>query len=147
MNLNRVPTVDNLLKRNIGVSDLSCQLCNSSDESVYHSFIACYIASLVWNGISVWCKIPPIFAFSTQDLFSIYSGLGVSEKKKEIIQGVIMVACWSIWRARNSLRFSNSPVKIEGILSEIKTLSFLWYSSRSKCKRVEWKDWISFVNM
>ncbi|KAM0055033.1 putative RNA recognition motif domain, nucleotide-binding alpha-beta plait domain superfamily [Helianthus debilis subsp. tardiflorus] len=55
---------------------------NSNDESVYHSFIACYIASSVWNGISVWCKIPPIFAFTIQDLFSIYSGLGVSEKKK-----------------------------------------------------------------
>ncbi|KAJ0535995.1 hypothetical protein HanIR_Chr09g0436691 [Helianthus annuus] len=58
-----------------------------------------------------------------------------------------MVACWSIWRARNLLRFSNIPVKIDGILSEIKALSFLWYSSRSKCKKVEWKDWISFVNM
>ncbi|KAJ0536571.1 hypothetical protein HanIR_Chr09g0443091 [Helianthus annuus] len=58
-----------------------------------------------------------------------------------------MIACWSIWQARNNLVFSSSPVKIESIMSEIKALGFLWFSNRSKCKGIGWGDWSSSVNM
>ncbi|MFS8004919.1 hypothetical protein Hanom_Chr13g01231361 [Helianthus anomalus] len=57
-----------------------------------------------------------------------------------------MIVCWSIWRARNKLKFSNTPVKIDSILSEVKAIGFLWYSNRSKCRDLECGEWCSFVN-
>ncbi|XP_022042267.1 uncharacterized protein LOC110944931 [Helianthus annuus] len=147
MEMNKVPTAEALKKRNIGIGDSSCPLCNAEEEMTDHLFIACYIASTVWNGVSSWCKIPIIFAFSLQDLLTFFKDLVVSEKKKEAIHGIIMIACWSMWRARNNAKFSNSPVRIESIISEIKALGFLWFSIRSKYKGLEWKDWSSFVNM
>ncbi|KAJ0928072.1 putative reverse transcriptase zinc-binding domain-containing protein [Helianthus annuus] len=82
LGLNRVPTSEALLHRNIEVSDPSCLLCGSETESADHLFLACYVASMVWNGVSSWCKITQIFAFSFQDLFSIHNNLMVSEKKR-----------------------------------------------------------------
>ncbi|XP_035846003.1 uncharacterized protein LOC110941011 isoform X1 [Helianthus annuus] len=114
LEMNKVPTAEALMYRNIEVNDPSYPLCSPEIETADHLFIACFIASTVWNGVSTtWCKIPQIFAFSLQDLLSIYSDLAVSEKKKEAVQGIIMVSCWSLWRARNKFKFSNVPVKIE----------------------------------
>ncbi|MFS8011332.1 putative reverse transcriptase zinc-binding domain-containing protein [Helianthus anomalus] len=147
MEMNKLPTGEGLRKRNIAIDDIACPMCNSEEETVDHVFIACRVAAIIWSEISSWCKIPNIFAFSTKDLLCLHSTLRVSERKKVAVQGIIMVACWSLWRARNNSKYSNAPVKIDGILSDIKALSHFWFSYRSKYKEVEWKDWVSFVNM
>ncbi|KAJ0801471.1 putative reverse transcriptase zinc-binding domain-containing protein [Helianthus annuus] len=147
MEMDKVPTAKALVRRNIGISTSLCPMCNSEEETVDHVFNTCIIAANVWNGVSVWCKIPNIFAFYLKDLLHIFKDLDVSEKKKEVVQGIILIGCWSLWRARNNAKFSNTPIRIENILSEIKALGFLWFSYRSKHKGLEWRDWLSFVNM
>ncbi|XP_021985885.1 uncharacterized protein LOC110882104 [Helianthus annuus] len=147
MELNKIPSADALKKRNVVIVDSTCPLCSSEEESVDHLFLACFVASNVWNGVSSWCNIPNIFAFSLHDLLSIHSNIGMSERKKEAVKGIIIIACWSIWRARNNLKFSSSSARIEDNISEIKVLSFLWYSNRTKHRDLDWKDWCSFVNM
>ncbi|XP_022030829.1 uncharacterized protein LOC110931756 [Helianthus annuus] len=132
--MDRIPTAEALKKRNVQVSDSSCMLCNSAEETTEHIFIACQAATIVWNGISTWCKIPNIFAFSIKDLLGIHKEIRGSEKKKDAIQGIKSIVCWSLWRARNNAKFSNIPVRIENILSEVKALGFLYFSSRSKHK-------------
>ncbi|XP_022020207.1 uncharacterized protein LOC110920297 [Helianthus annuus] len=147
MEMDRIPTRDALRKRNIIIEDSLCPLCRSEEENTEHIFTSCFIASTVWNGINSWCKIPSILAFSTRDLLDFHTVLSGSERKKEAVQGIIIISCWCLWRARNNVGFSNSPIKIENILSEVKALGFLWFSLRSKHKGIEWKDWCSFVNM
>ncbi|KAJ0532539.1 putative reverse transcriptase zinc-binding domain-containing protein [Helianthus annuus] len=93
MELNRIPTREVLKKRNIQVGDSLCPFCGSDEESTDHLFIACYVASNVWNGISGWCRIPNIFAFSIKDLLDLHKTLGASEKKKEAVQGRVRIAC------------------------------------------------------
>ncbi|KAJ0450600.1 putative reverse transcriptase zinc-binding domain-containing protein [Helianthus annuus] len=145
--MDKIPTVEALRKRNINIGDPICPLCNSEEETSDHVFNACFVAANVWNGINSWCKISNIFAFSIKDLLTLYKDINGSEKKKEAVQGIILIGMWSIWHARNSVKFSNAFVRIDSIISEIKALSFLWYSCRSKHKGVVWKDWVSFVNM
>ncbi|XP_022041313.1 uncharacterized protein LOC110943890 [Helianthus annuus] len=140
LEMNKVLTAEALRKRNVGIRDTTCPLCHSEDESADHLFIGCFIASTVWSGVSSWCNIPNIFALSIRDLLSFYKDLGLSEKKRDAVQGIIMITCWSVWRARNNVKFSNSSVRIESIISEIKTLSFLWFSNRSRYKGLDWKD-------
>ncbi|XP_021991152.1 uncharacterized protein LOC110887900 [Helianthus annuus] len=147
MEMDRVPTAEALKKRNVGIGDSICPMCNSEEETVEHVFSACFIASNVWNGISSWVKIPNIYAFSLKVLHTFYKDLNLSEKKKDAMQGILMIVCGSLWRARNNAKFSNSPIRIDSILSEIKALGFLWFSNRSKHKGLEWREWTSFVNM
>ncbi|KAJ0896378.1 putative reverse transcriptase zinc-binding domain-containing protein [Helianthus annuus] len=145
--LDSIATGEALRKRNIQVADSLCRSCGSDEETVDHFFIGCFVATNVWNGISTWCSIPNIFAFSIKDLLEFHSNIPGSVKKKIAVQGIIRIACWSIWRARNNLVFSNKPVRIDGITSETKASSFLWWSNRSKYKGMEWRDWYAFVNM
>ncbi|KAJ0548809.1 putative reverse transcriptase zinc-binding domain-containing protein [Helianthus annuus] len=145
--MDKIPTAEALRKRNINIGDSVCPLCNSEEETVEHVFNACFIAANVWNGISSWCKISNFFAFSIKDLFTFYKDVNGSEKKREAVHGIILIGCWCLWRARNSVRFSSATVRIDSIISEIKSIGYLWFASRSKYKGVEWKDWVSFVNM
>ncbi|KAM0008212.1 putative reverse transcriptase zinc-binding domain-containing protein [Helianthus debilis subsp. tardiflorus] len=145
--MDRIPTGEALRKKNVHFGEVTCRLCNCAGETSEHVFIGCYVASNVWNGISKWCKIPNIFAFSLKDLFGVHMDLRASEKKKDAVQGIMIIACWSLWRARNNLIFSNCPIKIASILSEIKVLGFLWFFNRSKYKGIGWEEWCSFVNM
>ncbi|KAJ0509917.1 putative reverse transcriptase zinc-binding domain-containing protein [Helianthus annuus] len=142
-----IPTAKGLKRRNIQTTEEACLLCNENDESAVHIFTACHVATVVWEGISKWCKIPNIIAFSVKDILGIHKEVTGSERKKEALQGILSIVCWSIWRARSSSKFANTPVRIKNIMSEVKSLGFLWFSSRSKHKEAEWKEWCSFVNM
>ncbi|XP_022003080.1 uncharacterized protein LOC110900500 [Helianthus annuus] len=124
MEMDKVPSAEALIRRNIGVHSTLCPTCNSEEETVDHMFDTCIIAANVWNGVRVWCKIPNIYAFYLKDLLSIFKDLDATEKKKEAVQGIILIRCWSLWRARNNAKFSNTPIRIENILSEIKALGF-----------------------
>ncbi|XP_021997684.1 uncharacterized protein LOC110894726 [Helianthus annuus] len=120
---------------------MDCILCGEAIESVDHLFSACKMAALVWNKLSEWAKIPPIFAFSFRDLVSIHNGDGVVRKAKDIVRGLIMVVYWCIWKAKNANFFSNGKGCSEEIFGEVKALGFLWLKCRSKHKNIVWRDW------
>ncbi|KAJ0897860.1 putative RNA-directed DNA polymerase [Helianthus annuus] len=145
--MEKIPSKVALRKRNILQGEPICMLCSSADETAENLYTACYVSAIVWNMVSEWCRIPGIYAFSIKDLLCFHKDLSASVKKKEAVQGLIIITCWSLWRARNKLIFSNTPVKIDGIISEIKSLGFLWFSNRSKYKGISWEEWVSFVNM
>ncbi|MFS8028122.1 hypothetical protein Hanom_Chr16g01506751 [Helianthus anomalus] len=117
------------------------------DETVDHIFISCGFTSTIWALVSLWCKIPDIFAFSIKDLLELHEDIGITGRKKAVIQGIIRIGCWCIWKARNDYKFNNKEIKVEGIMRDIKTLGFFWFNSRSKGSVVSWDDWRSFVNM
>ncbi|KAJ0743518.1 putative reverse transcriptase zinc-binding domain-containing protein [Helianthus annuus] len=50
-NLNRIATMDELLKRIVLVGLNVCSLCLNATDSVDHIFTACYILAIVWNHI------------------------------------------------------------------------------------------------
>ncbi|XP_022031703.2 uncharacterized protein LOC110932755 [Helianthus annuus] len=70
--LNRIPTADALRRRGIVVGDEACPLCKLEIESVEHLFTSCVTAVVLWQNISRWCRIPPIFAFLFKDLLEIH---------------------------------------------------------------------------
>ncbi|XP_022019673.1 uncharacterized protein LOC110919721 [Helianthus annuus] len=145
--LNRIPTVEALSKRNVHVQDSHCGFCIDGEDNVDHLFIQCLAANSVWNAISGWCRIPPIFAFSFQDLMETHLHSGLKEPEKSILQGLVIIACWSIWKARNDARFRSTQVRIERIISEVKSVGYLWVRNRTKFRNLTWEDWCKFVIM
>ncbi|PWA39632.1 reverse transcriptase zinc-binding domain-containing protein [Artemisia annua] len=122
--LGGIPTSVSLLKRHVPIADIGCQICGYGDESIEHLFFSCLVASVVWQGISQWCKGPNIFAFSFGDLLELHNFVGLKGIAKEVFQGIIRIGCWSLWKARNELRFSNKAVRPSDILSEVKSFVF-----------------------
>ncbi|XP_021995690.1 uncharacterized protein LOC110892858 [Helianthus annuus] len=101
-------------------------------------------SNVLWNFVSKWCRVPQIFAFSVQDLLESYVTCGLKEPEKLIFQGVLIIACWSLWKVRNEARFRNVPVKIEKVISEVKALGFLWVKNRTKFKKLSWENWSTY---
>ncbi|XP_076913782.1 uncharacterized protein LOC143572521 [Bidens hawaiensis] len=121
-----------------------CRLCDSAKETVDHLFAGCSVADKVWSGVASWCKVHRFFGFSIRDLVEFHNIVALSKVKKEVFQGIIFIACWRIWKARNELIYENKPVIVEDIIEDVKVLGFLWYCNRPKLQRVSWVDWCSF---
>ncbi|KAJ0918571.1 putative reverse transcriptase zinc-binding domain-containing protein [Helianthus annuus] len=143
-NLGRIPTRNALARRDIQIDSEDCILCSDASETVDHIFSACEVSLRVWHRLSVWAKIPPIFAFSFKDLLVCHKGAGVGKKAKEIVRGLILVTCWCIWKARNDKCFSNGRGNSDEIFGEVKSLGFLWLKCRSKHRNIDWRDWCNY---
>ncbi|KAI3812463.1 hypothetical protein L1987_17173 [Smallanthus sonchifolius] len=143
--LNRIPTKDALRKRGIVTGDDLCPLCRSEEETVEHLFTSCLVASILWQKISMWCRIQNIFAFSFRDLLEVQNAGGMGAVGKSALEGIMVISCWSLWKARNNAVFSDSTAKVDDIFSEVKSQGYLWFKHRSKFQSVQWSDWCKFV--
>ncbi|XP_076928110.1 uncharacterized protein LOC143591949 [Bidens hawaiensis] len=103
--LDRLPTQNALRRRNVQVGDGLCVFCGETEESVDHLFSGCRVACGVWIALAKWCKIPHFFVFSLLDVIKMVSYLAESNTKKERIYGIIIEACWTMWKARNDIKY------------------------------------------
>ncbi|KAJ0483598.1 putative reverse transcriptase zinc-binding domain-containing protein [Helianthus annuus] len=145
--LNRIPTVEVLSRRGIEVEDSLCSFCSSEGESVDHLFTACPWSAVLWQKIEAWCRIPQIFMFTFRDLFDIHNHCGKRGAEKYALQGILIVSCWCLWKARNNFRFAGKQFKVKGVFSEVKSVSYVWFKYRSKYSSISWSDWCKFVLM
>ncbi|XP_022004201.1 uncharacterized protein LOC110901710 [Helianthus annuus] len=122
---NKVPTVDALWARNYYNGDMGCVLCNNGDKAAEHLFCSCYVVvAAAWSAISAWCKIGPLFLFSIKDLVEVHNHVGLNLKDGIALKGIIIVASWCLWKARNNKRFANVEVKIDDLIQDIKSNGF-----------------------
>ncbi|MFS8026364.1 putative RNA-directed DNA polymerase [Helianthus anomalus] len=145
--MGRIPTSDALRRRGIFAGDGLCPLCRTEDDSADHLLTSCLIATILWQKISRWCGLPPIYAFSVKDLLLIHRSGGIKAGEGVALHGVMITACWCLWLARNKALFSGVDVKPDSVFSEVRSLAFLWYKYRSKCSSIAWVDWCKFVIM
>ncbi|KAJ0482989.1 putative reverse transcriptase zinc-binding domain-containing protein [Helianthus annuus] len=139
--LDRIPTAEALEKRGVTVIDDTCNFCNDGLDSVSHIFTACPVALGVLEKISLWCRIRNLFIFSFRDILEIHN-LGDKRKaEREAVQGIMLTACWLLWKARNNLRFNGVKCSVEELFSEIRIVSFFWYKHRAKKGSFNWVDW------
>ncbi|KAJ0535737.1 putative RNA-directed DNA polymerase [Helianthus annuus] len=103
--LDRIPTRCALIRRNINVTSNLCPLCSEYPETVEHLFISCEFAQMVWNVVSQWCKLSPVFAFGMRDILDGHSYVSGSPKLKKAFHAVCLTTLWCIWKSRNELVF------------------------------------------
>ncbi|KAJ0846868.1 hypothetical protein HanRHA438_Chr15g0729751 [Helianthus annuus] len=54
------------------------------------------------------------------------------ESERVALHGIVISACWFLWKARNDLRFNGKKCSVEDIFSEVRAVSFLWFKHRAK---------------
>ncbi|KAJ0455678.1 putative reverse transcriptase zinc-binding domain-containing protein [Helianthus annuus] len=142
--LDRIATTSALERRNIMVPNKNCVFCDDFIETTEHLFSGCIFSSGVWLAIASWCGVPNLFAFSIRDVVTMHNLVGFKGIKKVAFHGVMYVAVWSIWRARNQCIFSDKKLKVMEVIAEIKSLSFLWFRSRYNKGSIDWNSWCKF---
>ena len=143
--MDRIPTMSALRMRNIVVGEGGCYLCGEEDESTDHIFTACRIANGVWAGVASWCRLSPLFLFSIRDVQGYIDQMRSSKTKNDIVYGVFILTVWRIWKARNDKAFANIETTVAHIVADIKGLGYLWYRSRCKGCKIDWKGWCNFL--
>ncbi|XP_076925644.1 uncharacterized protein LOC143588558 [Bidens hawaiensis] len=142
--LDRIPVRTLLAKRGIMVGHVNCPACGESDETIEHVFISCSLAQAVWQAITLWCKVPQIFAFNIRDVLDLYKYTKFPKRKAKFFHAVCLASLWCLWKARNEMVFNGHAVTVERMVGDIKALSFLWVKSRSGSVSLSWKGWCGF---
>ncbi|XP_021986654.1 uncharacterized protein LOC110883123 [Helianthus annuus] len=145
--LDRIPTADALRRRRIVIGDGLYPLCRSEEESVDHLFTSCIVTSVIWQKVSRWCRTAPVFVFSFRDLLNLHKYGSFRAGEKGAFKGIIRVAVWCLWLARNNALFSASKVKVESIFCDILSLGYLWFKNRIRNNPISWLDWRKFAIM
>ncbi|XP_076902794.1 uncharacterized protein LOC143557650 [Bidens hawaiensis] len=130
--MDRIPVLTLLAKRNIAVASLGCLACGLLDETTEHIFVSCGLAQSVWQAISMWCNVPQMFAFSVRDILDMFRYTKFSKRKAKAFHVICLVTLWCLWKARNEMMHDGLPVTVGMVVDNVKTLSFLWVSNRSK---------------
>ncbi|PWA62799.1 reverse transcriptase domain, Reverse transcriptase zinc-binding domain protein [Artemisia annua] len=121
LEMNRIPTRDQLLSRNITLTSAQCPLCNSHDESAPHLFLQCDFANSLWLFLLSWCNIYITKPSSLRELFEIHTTTHLGSTKSSLFNLVILAYCWIIWKLRNECIFKNKTPSFRFAAKEIKS--------------------------
>lgn len=55
--LNRLPTKDNLIRRNATINNMRCGLREGFDETLHHIFFHCHFAKAIWKDVLRWVEL------------------------------------------------------------------------------------------
>ena len=65
-------------------------------------------------------------------MLKIVKHMGGLKAKQDILYGVIILTCWRIWKARNEKVFTSKDTNVAQIISDVKSLGYLWFRGRHK---------------
>ncbi|GJZ09579.1 RNA-directed DNA polymerase, eukaryota, reverse transcriptase zinc-binding domain protein [Tanacetum coccineum] len=136
-----LPTRFNLSLRGVDINSILCPVCHMAGESSSHLFFSCNVARLLFQKITRWWDLDVVDLFSYEDWISWLSSLRLSKGAKSILEGVIYVSWWAIWKYRNQVIFGSSPPRLHLIFDEIVLMSFTWCSNRSNGS-FDWNIWL-----
>nr|XP_043617249.1 uncharacterized protein LOC122589068 [Erigeron canadensis] len=144
LEMNRLPTKDMLLQRNILSSSPSCPLCFHHEETASHLFLECPFAKELWSFILLWCKLPLVIPTMLRDLFQLHKNPLIDPKKSKLLNLIIFAYVGIIWKTRNDRIFSGKKPSMRYVKKELKSTTFLWISNKMKHPKIEWSQWSSF---
>jgi hypothetical protein len=98
-----------LFKKHI-VDNLSCEICQTAEESPEHIMWGCDL------GKQVWSKLGIVF-LQDSDVSALYSISPPTGVPLDLFPTFIVLVCWQIWKARNAKIFSNETQTLAQVLT------------------------------
>ncbi|XP_057803596.1 uncharacterized protein LOC131018928 [Salvia miltiorrhiza] len=125
---NRLPTCDNLIRRNIQVGEVekSCVACFFPQESAIHLFLDCPKSAMIWDQILNWTGYSWARPRGIPEHFSSFVYLANGKNSTQLLKALWMCTIWVIWRKRNESRFEDKVWELKSIIMEIKTRMWSW---------------------
>ncbi|KAD3066596.1 hypothetical protein E3N88_34476 [Mikania micrantha] len=143
--MDRIPTMEALCRRGVVVASTLCPSCGMVEETVDHLFAKCEVPKAIWWQICRWVKIPiPISFASVGEMLDFANENGGEGNMKKVIKLIFHATIWRIWLARNDKVFKGINTSCYKVVEEVKELSFLWISNRSRFNMAGWEMWKNF---
>ncbi|KAJ9540931.1 hypothetical protein OSB04_027437 [Centaurea solstitialis] len=132
---NRLPTMDNLIKRGVLVNSDGCKFCISNQESADHVFAVCSTTKTVSTYLSNWVNWWPTSAGSISELWESIDSGSSGSLDRMIRRPIGAAFFWVLWNQRNNKTFSGAVKKEREIAEDIKFLAYDWIRGRVKAGR------------
>ena len=102
------------------LSDGMCKICQNNQEDFEHLLILCTGLNLVWDASTCLIRLilPNFILTKDIQLFGIHSQ---DEISNTIINTIVCITRWQIWKRRCMKKFSNKNIPIQNCISQIKS--------------------------
>nr|KAJ0226419.1 hypothetical protein LSAT_V11C100001990 [Lactuca sativa] len=107
----RIPSADELQKRNIPVASSMCGICRNTVETTSHVLTSCPFVSNTINRVLNWCGVPTKQFSEVTEVIDFARSWGHCPKKKEMLTCILYSTLWSLWKERNDRVFRDLLVE------------------------------------
>ncbi|GKA29440.1 RNA-directed DNA polymerase, eukaryota, partial [Tanacetum coccineum] len=114
-----LPTRYNLIRRLFNLDSDRCPICKTSVEDVSHIFFYCSLAQSISKRICRWWELDWHQWSSFSEWLEWFSNIRLSSKVKSLLEGVFMVAWWTLWGFRNRMVFESTPPKRSMLFDDV----------------------------
>lgn len=121
-----IQTIDNLIKRNIGV-DNNCSLCEVQEECIDHVLLKCNFSKPIWDYFQSSFGRQQYIPNSAKLAPSKGLVLGPLAPKAGWMQRRLVKAImWTIWKERNQRILEPKKRQFHNMVADVKELLFNW---------------------
>jgi len=140
---NRLPTRDNLVRRNIFQHmDSLCIVGCDVVESATHLFLDCGTSNHLWTQVRNWLGISTVFPNEIRDHLHQFSYMaGLPRCTHSFLKGIWFACVWIIWKDRNDRIFNNADSNPYALFEKVKLHSFLWMKAKHHSFCYCYYDW------
>jgi hypothetical protein len=104
--LGKLPTIDNLRKRNMVIVNRCC-LCKNAAESIDHLFLHCNLAKDLWDSVLLSFGVSWVMPCRVRVLVDCWQG-GLGRQRNSLIwKAIPHCIMWCLWRERNLRSFED----------------------------------------
>jgi hypothetical protein len=104
--LGKLPTIDNLRKRNMVIVNRCC-LCKNAAESIDHLFLHCILAKDLWDSVLLSFGVSWVMPCRVRMLVDCWQG-GLGRQRNSLIwKAIPHCIMWCLWRERNLRSFED----------------------------------------
>lgn len=141
---NRIPSLQNLTRRNVPLQSTICKGCEKENESAGHLFFACDLFSSLWYECLKWWGVIASLHGDCKSHFLLFSGLITGNSDQVVLWELIwFVVIWVIWSAYNALIFKGKKVEIGEMMEHVMLKSWLWVTARRPQFNYPVSSWFS----
>ena len=142
----RLPTKDNLLRRNITIQDQNCPLCGNAQEDVGHLFFNCNLTKGLWWESMRWIRVVgPLPSHPKCHFTQFCEGFG-NPVYQDIRGGWWSALTSSIWHHRNNLIFQGRPFDPYKVMDHAIYLVWSWFKAKDKDFNISLNHWSSNIS-
>ncbi|XP_057793096.1 uncharacterized protein LOC131009702 [Salvia miltiorrhiza] len=125
---NRLPTCDNLSKRNtsLGDEERECPHCHEHGESTNHLFTSCAKTQEIWDEIQKWIGIILARPCTIGLHWKMFCYCGKNKKVTKLLRMIWVGCCWILWKKWNDKKFEGKDWEVKDLILELKARTWCW---------------------
>ncbi|XP_028184689.1 uncharacterized protein LOC114371456 [Glycine soja] len=143
----RLPSKENLSRRQVDLANDLCLFCQSNSESASHLFFTCKNVMPLWWEFNTWVKEDRALHCRPMDHFLQYSSIAGSKASNTRRKIWWIAATRSIWKLRNNVIFHNQPFHISKLVDNTNFLTWSWLRGWEKDFNAPFHQWSSAMSM